>query len=57
MDHSTAKMLLKYIQVSDQIPKLINEDLQGDKLIHHTVKLDINKILDRFRKIPKNANF
>ena len=50
MDFDVQKSILTYLTMTKQFPELDLEETQGDNLVHHTVKIDVVKLIDTDRK-------
>ena len=50
MDFDVQKSIVTYLTMTKQFPELDLEETQGDKLVHHTVKIDVVKLIDTDRK-------
>ena len=50
MDFDIKKHMVLFLKRSQQFPILNRDDIEQEKLIHHTVKVDINELLNSNRK-------
>ena len=50
MDFDIKKHMVLFLKRSQQFPILNRDDIEQEKLIHHTVKIDINQLLNTNRK-------
>lgn len=50
MDFSTKRAFLELLKEQEQIPRISGNEIAQEKLIHHTIKLDVNALLDESRK-------
>ena len=50
MDFVENKSVITYLTLTEQFPELALEEIQGDQMVHHTVRIDVVKLIDTDRK-------